>query len=60
MLGLFESYLNRLNHRTYKYVLRLSAHITLGLWQSHSPTPFGFQIKMCKHIFAWKPRACFT
>ena len=26
MFGLFESYLNRLGHRTYKYVLRLSAH----------------------------------
>ena len=32
----------------------------LGLWLRHSPTPCGSQIKMCKHIFAWEPCACFT
>lgn len=26
MFGLFESYINHLDHRKYKYVLRLSAH----------------------------------
>ena len=32
----------------------------LGLWLRQIPTPCGFQIKMCKPIFAWKPWLCFT
>ena len=34
--------------------------LTFGLWLRQSPTPCGFQIKICEHIFAWKPWLCFT
>ncbi len=37
MFGHFVSYLNRLGHRTYKYVLRLSAHKVSRETCNHNP-----------------------